>query len=216
MNFQDKEGKSSIFHLIKKKDFEIIDLLINKNIDINLTDNKKNSVLFEAIEIKGKSVKSLILKLLKIGANINWSNEKGDTPLIKTLKNNYINNSCVLINEGADLNRKCFNGFSSLDFIFVKESQKLFKALERRVRKGRFLKLKEKYNEKKISKLKKKMEKAGIDIMTLDKTCDLSEIKEELESCSAEKNLKSIKKDILILNAKFRLLKRINKRLRKL
>jgi hypothetical protein len=196
---------------------EMFDLLIKRNVDVNICDNEKNTPLFEATERRSIQIEKIIKKILEKGANINWSNKKGDTPLLQAIKENNTKAACVLIDEGADLNRNDFNGFSSIDFIFTGNKEELLNSLQKRFSKSVFLKMKNTYDDKKVLKLKHKMEKMGIDFLSHNRTCDQS-IHEDISDQKVddkENKIKKIKKDIFILFSKIKILKKINKNLKK-
>lgn len=91
--------------------------LLNRNISVNIQDNKGNSPLINAISHYG-SIKMIKL-LINYGANINIKNNDEDTPLICTVRSDLcfkIKKEIIeeLLSNGANINTQNNNGNTAL------------------------------------------------------------------------------------------------------
>lgn len=97
----EEEKTQLLFISIKYKNIEIIKYLIEKGVDVNISDNKQNTPLMLACSTKNPDVAEL---LLQYGANVNLKNDS-ETPL--TLACNVSDNSDtvkLLLKYGLDIN----------------------------------------------------------------------------------------------------------------
>jgi hypothetical protein len=107
------------------KVIELIKIVINKGINLN-HDNKRtvyNTILAYVVGIEWEEITEL---LLTSGANTEIINYKGNTPLLRSIKNNNmsINNLELLLKFGANVNMVDFDNKTVLDVILVKDDKK--------------------------------------------------------------------------------------------
>ncbi|XP_062927236.1 ankyrin repeat domain-containing protein 22-like [Mobula hypostoma] len=62
----------------KSRNETLIKLLLSAKVDVNATDNKGNSALHYACQMKNKSIVSI---LIKANADVSIANKNGETPL---------------------------------------------------------------------------------------------------------------------------------------
>ncbi|MDP3267886.1 MAG: ankyrin repeat domain-containing protein [Legionella sp.] len=86
INAQDCDGKSPLHQAISRNAFDVVNALLNKTeINIECNDKHGNTPLHYAVEF---STPEMIDLLLKFGADVNASNNKGQTPLHKAASRN--------------------------------------------------------------------------------------------------------------------------------
>lgn len=102
-------GKSALAYSITKRNENIVKLLLLNNAD--LTIDKEPILCFALIYYQyydhnydKKNILNIIRLLLDAGVDIDIRNNFGDTPLIKTIKEEYIDAIKLLVEYGADVN----------------------------------------------------------------------------------------------------------------
>ena len=125
VNFLDKDGQNVLFNSILQgsKNIPLIELLIKKNINLNVIDNFNKNIMDEILrivdiqknppkELEGKyklitadkDYISLSLLFIENGLEIDKVDETGKTTLQKEIENKNFSNVEFLLNCGADVN----------------------------------------------------------------------------------------------------------------
>jgi len=103
INFKDKNDRTVLFDLAKKRRVESIKLLIKNGVNINAEDRYGKTVLTEAID---KEDGMMIRFLLDNGASVNFINESGRTILQDVALDGNARVFRILLAQNADLNIK--------------------------------------------------------------------------------------------------------------
>ena len=120
INKQDKKGNSPLHTAILQEKFELADLLIEKNADVNVTGLyrtvKNQSPLYQAI-IKGNF--DLAKKLLEKKADPNITDSEGSFPLAEVVIRSDANPEFIklMLENGADVNKQEKNGSTALLYV---------------------------------------------------------------------------------------------------
>jgi uncharacterized protein len=120
INLKDGNGNSPIhFALLKKKD-QIVELLLEKGADVNVTGasgSAKNQSILLLAAIRGND--DLIVKLLEKGADPNLADSEKSTPLVEGCIGSAANLETIklLIGKGAKVNHQAENGATALMFV---------------------------------------------------------------------------------------------------
>jgi ankyrin repeat protein len=132
-------NKILAFDAIKKGDIKTVKEAIEIGLDVNTINQVGNSLLFVAAnQNKNEVVKFLIEK----GANINFQNKSGITPLMAAITSSaYLRQNLelinILINSGADLNITNKNGEHSLHIAILSDyKNNMFDIIKLLIEKG--------------------------------------------------------------------------------
>src|SRR5690554_553950 len=103
VSIKDSRGKSLLHHAILGSANDVIDFLLNRDIDVNISDQSGETPLFDcAREGKVKRAKKLIAQY----ANINLKNNRGETALHLAAHKGDFDFVKLLVENGAILNQK--------------------------------------------------------------------------------------------------------------
>ncbi len=91
-------GATALMYACEKGNFEVVDLLIKKNVKINLTDNLKYTALMCAAEFGHIKIVEL---LFKNAADLNLRDKIGDTAVALAFKHSHMNVVEFLLDNGA-------------------------------------------------------------------------------------------------------------------
>jgi len=80
INYQDKQGYSALHFAVQENLQNIVFALLDKNADVNISDINGNTPLWRAMYNRRIINHSIILALLKAGADINKQNNYGIAP----------------------------------------------------------------------------------------------------------------------------------------
>lgn len=87
-NARDADGNTLLGSVVTLGSMEMLKLMVKKGVDINITDQYGNTVLFNALYVPGGMEK--IEYLLKNGIHINQKNNDGDTAMISILRYDHV------------------------------------------------------------------------------------------------------------------------------
>ncbi|MBN1469865.1 MAG: ankyrin repeat domain-containing protein [Fusobacteriaceae bacterium] len=113
INKVNSKGENLIFLITSFDQKEVLEKLVNKGCDVNCRNKYGDSPLLKALRNKEEA---LAKELFRLGANINVINN-GFDPLALSIKNNLKEFTEILLNNGADLNRKYNDGKSLLHLL---------------------------------------------------------------------------------------------------
>ena len=113
INKVNSKGENLIFLINSFEQKEVLEKLVNKGCDVNCRNKYGDSPLLKALRNKDEA---LAKELFRLGANINVINN-GFDPLALSIKNNLKEFTEILLNNGADLNRKYNDGKSLLHLL---------------------------------------------------------------------------------------------------
>jgi ankyrin repeat protein len=132
VNLPDEEGGLTLLMLAVSDDdadTEMVQFLIDQGSDVNLADSTHN---YTALHFAARDLRSEIVRiLLDAGAVVDPINELGNTPLgeLVLAPDRKVFIALLLLNKGADPNRKVINGMSCKDWA-KNESASLFACLK--------------------------------------------------------------------------------------
>jgi len=108
INFKDKFGNSAIQIAIFKKNQNVLKILFsNSNLLLNIPNFRGETPIFTIINICNYSVIEKIIiidNLIKRGADINFEDNEGNTPLIYAIQNGSLPIIELLVENGANVN----------------------------------------------------------------------------------------------------------------
>lgn len=117
-------GKPVLMYAVEKFSVdEIREYFSGKDIDFNIKDTQGANALFYAKDCEK------IEFLIENNADINCSNNNGETPLLKHCRNCAVDAVKLLLERGADANRRSNNGKSSLHYGISSGNHDLVKLL---------------------------------------------------------------------------------------
>ena len=103
INAQDNEGESAISRAIFKKNIDLVEWLIQKNADLNIRNSNLETPLLQSLWIDDETPASQIVdKLIENGADVNATDFRGQSALIRAKSNGYSSIQRLLISKGGD------------------------------------------------------------------------------------------------------------------
>ncbi len=111
-----------------KKYAKIIEILLEKNAEIDLQDNDGWTALVPAINTKDKNI---VQFLLDKGANINIRDKNGNTPLMFATSKQFKEMVELLLNNSADLHAITYNDVNAFDIAEKTGNEEVLILLER-------------------------------------------------------------------------------------
>jgi ankyrin repeat protein len=131
IDFTDDDGRSLVMHavLAEQADSEMINFLVDRGADVNLTDKaqKWTALHFAARDQKVEMVETLIQR----GAQIDPKDSFGNTPLWRCVMNTSPNLRIVqtLVRAGANPNSKNNNDVSPLDVARLMDNKEVIEIM---------------------------------------------------------------------------------------
>lgn len=148
VDYLDNHKRTPLMHAILKRDAKMVEIFLNFGADIYLqNDNKKSPidlahesgmkkivdlVLYETMDLDKKLMVQVALgnlekvrKLINEGANVNYQNEVGNTPLILAIEKKFKEMAYLLVNNNADINVYNNNYILPYTMALIKEDKKL-------------------------------------------------------------------------------------------
>ena len=134
INLFNKQGYTPLFLAFKQNNIKIIDLLITKgaNKDLSYLDGHNPNDLIAKVlcdEILGNASYKTIIHLIKMGAKLDYINDQGWTPLHLALQKREIEIVKLLVNAGADKYKISSNDEKQKPIDLI--SQILFEAIQK-------------------------------------------------------------------------------------
>ncbi|WP_339045761.1 ankyrin repeat domain-containing protein [Candidatus Mesenet endosymbiont of Agriotes lineatus] len=118
VNFSDGFGKKPIYYAAAGGSTAIVEYLLNHGADIKGLDGNGNTALHYAAA--NKDGNENISFLIEKGVDVNYRDKHGNRPISLAIANNLFNNFQTLLNNGATLEMKDFEGVESINpFIVV-------------------------------------------------------------------------------------------------
>jgi ankyrin repeat protein len=112
VNKKDNEEKFPLFIASSYGYTEIVEILLKNGANINLTDNSGRSSLNASCYLGRLETSKLLISLSK--SLVNFSDERGRTPLIEASYNGFYSVADLLIKNGAKVNAVDSHGYSAL------------------------------------------------------------------------------------------------------
>ena len=109
----DDRGWVSLIYSTRYGAAEIVELLIEKGVDINQPDDDGWTPLLHSIVGGNTKISKL---LIDKGAQVNFFNNKGETALMFCAKYDAIETAVLLIENGADVNQANCDGWTALTY----------------------------------------------------------------------------------------------------
>ena len=126
IDIKNEEEKTPLFIAIKKKYFDIANLLIKNKANINAIDCNGSTFLHLAvIEYDLEFIKNL----LSFGININQLDIYGNSALHIAVWKENIECIKILIKNKADVNLQCISGFFPIDYAAILNNEKIIEIL---------------------------------------------------------------------------------------
>lgn len=124
---KDRAGNKILFWIDDDTPSELVELLISYNADVNAVDDSddETSVLLYAIE---HSTVDSVRKLVEAGANVNYTDKKGWTPLMIAAYEDDIEMVRTLLKAGADVHARNLDGETAWDQTAEEEIEKLLES----------------------------------------------------------------------------------------
>ncbi|XGA08412.1 MAG: ankyrin repeat domain-containing protein [Wolbachia endosymbiont of Xenopsylla cheopis] len=118
VNFSDGYGRKAIHYAAAGGNTEIVKYLISHGADVNSLDGSENTLLHYAAA--NRDGNENIAFLIKKGIGVNCEDSSGVRPIRLAIARNNLNNFQTLLNNGASLEMKDFEGVKSISpFIVV-------------------------------------------------------------------------------------------------
>jgi ankyrin repeat protein len=124
-----KNKQSLLKTAIDEDKTEFLDLLINNNIKINLKPHKPDLSNEETLEVFNHGNLKLVDKLIKLGINLETTNQDNETLLIQAIKHGRTSVAELLIKSGANLEANNDSFDFPLDMVIRQNNLKLAKVL---------------------------------------------------------------------------------------
>jgi uncharacterized protein len=125
MKFRPENYKQFMKAILDQEE-DMVEIYLNKGIDVNFQDGIGNTPLILAA--KTNNVK-LIELLIKFGAKLELSNLMDETPLLEAIDLSCVHSAKYLISVGANINTKDFRGKSLLYRLLNNPNLECFKLL---------------------------------------------------------------------------------------
>ena len=110
VNAKDKEGRTPLIWAASKGQLELCNILLDKNDELNKQVLKG---------IQNGWLEDEVKKILKNRVNVDAQSSEGETPLMGTAKNGYIEICKLLIKRAANINIKDKDGFTPLCYAVI-------------------------------------------------------------------------------------------------
>jgi ankyrin repeat protein len=111
---EDEAGNNLLEIAIKTKNPELVELLVEKGIDINEIRDDMTPLQHSLQDVSNEKSKEIITVLIEGGADVNLETESFDSPLKMAIMNKDIQVISSLIDAGADVNAKDKKGDTML------------------------------------------------------------------------------------------------------
>lgn len=109
----DNNGTSAIHYAAKNEHLEMLQVMIDKGVDVNHADNDGNTALI--LNAKNNCYKGVIKELIKAGADVNAYDKLGNSALYYALKYGDLESSRFMIKKGADFNHANNEGVTPME-----------------------------------------------------------------------------------------------------
>ena len=123
LNVKAKNGETCLFDAVRGKKYEMVELLIEKGIDINLTNFYDDNALKTAVSMGSQNI-NIVRLLLESKINPNLKSIHGETPLHEAVRQGNAQLVKLLLQYKADPSIKDDNGKTAADWA---ESRKMDK-----------------------------------------------------------------------------------------
>lgn len=114
--YKNKYGENVLFTAVEKNDYEMVEFLLEKNINVNDTTSTGLTALMLAKELE------IIKLLVENGADINAKDNQGWTALTYFLSNNTLEQLEYLFSKGGNINTKTNAGYNLLYYAILNGS----------------------------------------------------------------------------------------------
>lgn len=117
LNYEDENGYNVLLLAVEKSLYQVISLLISKNVDVNRKNIKGITPLIKAVEKaeKNDTKIKIVELLLKNNANVNLVDLSSNSALMKAVERNNLKVTKLLLDKDADCSIINSNNLSVLD-----------------------------------------------------------------------------------------------------
>jgi hypothetical protein len=113
LNYKNEYGETALMTAVASNDYEMVNYLIEKNVDVDEKTTSGLTALMIAKELE------IIKLLVDNGADVSAKDDQGWSPLIYISGNNNVEQLEYLFSKGADINSKTSNGYNLLYFAII-------------------------------------------------------------------------------------------------
>ncbi len=132
INFKDNSNKSPLMYAVEANNMEFIECLISLGADLYNIDNNGQNIIAYACKNNNNKILTLLLKSIDFNKRkeiINHYDNNRYIPLIYSIENNNLEAIYIIMQYGADLNRKIFNNMTPLMYAIDKNNIDIISAL---------------------------------------------------------------------------------------
>lgn len=125
INSADQYGKTPIEYCLEKENYDFMEALLERG--AVLTSEEHGKYLIKAASVGNANIVQL---LLDKGINVDFKDKYKETALFKSVRNKYWHTTEILVNNGANVNLKNFEGITPLQLAQQQKLQFILKLLE--------------------------------------------------------------------------------------
>ena len=129
MDLQDKEGNTALHYALRRKFLDVAHKLLTLGANVNLQDKDSKTPLHHAISWRVLRRDTVLICLVKNGADINSRTNDNCTPLMIASKHNRVNAVTFLVEQGANMDLQDKDGNTALHYAIYNNSSKVARKL---------------------------------------------------------------------------------------
>ncbi len=137
INARNKDGKTALHLAVERQDMDVVEMLLDKNVDVSIQDNKKRTAFLTAIAM-GKRPETLIRLFERMKSKlhptntvfINFQDDQGMTALHHAVARGILPLVQELLYWRADITRRNTQGFTALHMLIHQDNLKSINKLD--------------------------------------------------------------------------------------